>query len=280
MTRPDDRISANAVERALGIDDVVVEVLPAQKREMSSDFRLRFALLQWLWAASNIRRRDSTTRQTCSKFYSYAIPFQDTGLRIHYDHNSKVYSEVYILNGWNVGFDLNKGKTFGYSVGFTPSPKFSVFANYLGGPEQPDNNTNWRHLGDFQVFINPTTRFRTMTNIDVGYEKDALAGGANAKWAGVAEVLRYRLTERFDPSLRLEWYHDPDGFSTGVVQKNLVGFTATLDSFLGKGDNDKILVRPEIRYDHSDANFFSHDSTAGLTRKYQATVGINLVYYF
>ena len=213
-------------------------------------------------------------------FYTYAIPFQDTGLRIHYDHSSKVYSEVYILNGWNVGFDLNKGKTFGYSVGFTPSPKFSVFANYLGGPEQPDNNTNWRHLGDFQVFINPTTRFRTMTNIDVAYEKDALAGAANAKWAGVAEVLRYRVTERFDPSFRLEWYHDPDGFSTGVAQKNLVGFTATLDSFLGKGDNDKILVRPEIRYDHSDANFFSHDSTTGLTRKYQATIGINLVYYF
>jgi hypothetical protein len=215
-----------------------------------------------------------------SFFYTYAIPFQDTGMRIHYDHNDKVYSEVYILNGWNVGFDLNKGKTFGYSVGYTASPHFSVFANYLGGPEQLDNNANWRQLGDVQIFINPGPKFRTMTNIDLGYEKGALASGANTKWAGVAEVLRYRATERFDPSFRIEWYHDPDGFTTGVAQKNMVGFTATLDAFLGKGNNDKLLVRPEVRYDHSDANFFSHGTIAGLTRKYQATVGINLVYYF
>ena len=215
-----------------------------------------------------------------SFFYTYAIPFQDTGVRIHYDNSDKLYQEVYILNGWNVGFDLNKGKTFGYTVFYAPNPQFSVYANYLGGPEQIDNDSNWRHLGDFQVFINPTTKFRTMTNIDLGFEKGALASGADTKWAGVAEVLRYRVTERFDPSFRLEWYHDPDGFSTGVVQKNLVGFTATLDAFLGKGDNDKILVRPEFRYDHSDANFFSQGSIAGLTRKYQATVGINLIYYF
>ncbi len=215
-----------------------------------------------------------------SFFYTYAIPFQDTGMRIHYDHNDKVYSEVYILNGWNMGFDLNKGKTFGYSVGYTASPQFSVFANYLGGPEQPDNNTNWRQLGDFQIFVNPSPKFRTMTNIDVGYEKGALASGANTKWMGVAEVLRYRATERFDPSFRIEWYHDPDGFSTGVAQKNLVGFTATLDSFLGKGNNDKFLIRPELRYDRSDVNFFSHGNIPGLTRKYQATAGINLIYYF
>ncbi len=214
-----------------------------------------------------------------SFFYTYAIPFQDTGMRIHYDHNDKLYSEVYILNGWNVGFDLNKGKTFGYSVSYTPGPQFQVVANYLGGPEQPDNNTNWRHLGDFQIYVN-TPKLRTMTNIDVAQEKGALANGANTKWAGIAEVVRYRATERFDPSFRAEWFYDPDGFSTGVAQKKLVGFTATLDTFLGKGDNDKILVRPEFRYDHSEANFFSHGNIAGLTRKYQATAGINLIYYF
>jgi len=214
-----------------------------------------------------------------SFFYTYGIPFQDTGMRIHYDHNDMLYSEVYILNGWNVGFDLNKGKTFGYTVSYTPGPQFQIVANYLGGPEQPDNNTNWRHLGDFQIYFN-TPKLRTMTNIDLAQEKGALFNGANTKWAGITEVVRYRATERFDPSFRAEWYYDPDGFSTGVAQKKLIGFTATLDTFLGKGDNDKILVRPEFRYDHSDANFFSNSTTPGLTRKYQATVGINLIYYF
>src|SRR5712691_2318971 len=213
-----------------------------------------------------------------SFFYTYAIPFQDTGLRVHYDFNSKLYSEFYALNGWNVGFDINRGKTFGYTISYTPSPRFSVVGNWLGGPEQANNNSNWRHLGDFQIYINPTPRFRTMMNIDVAHEAKALSNGKDTRWDGVAEVFRYRVSERFDPSFRLEWYRDPDGFTTNVSQ-NLLGFTATLDYFLGTGANDKILLRPEFRYDHSTANFFSVGGTPGLTRKYQPTVGLDLVYY-
>ncbi len=222
-----------------------------------------------------------------SFFYTYGIPFQDSGLRVHYDFNSKLYSEVYVLNGWNVGFDINRGKTFGYTLSYTPSPRFSVVGNWLGGPEQADNDSNWRHLGDFQIYINPTPRFRTMTNIDVAHEAKAFscpvtgnpARLCDTNWDGVAEVLRYRVSERFDPSFRLEWYRDPDGFSTGVRQ-NLLGFTATLDYFLGKGEYAKILVRPEFRYDHSTAKFFSVGSIPGLTRQYQPTLGLDLVYFF
>lgn len=214
-----------------------------------------------------------------SFFYTYAIPFQDFGLRMHYDFNSKVYSEVYVLNPWNVGFTSNRGKTYGYTLSYTPSPKFSVVGNWLGGPQQPDNNGNWRHLGDFQIYINPTPRFRTMTNIDVATEAKALPNGKNTSWDGVAEVLRYRVGTRFDPSIRLEWYRDPDGFTT-LVPQNLLGFTATFDYFLGTGENDKILIRPEFRYDHSTAKFFSVRSTPGLTRKFQPTVGLDVIYYF
>lgn len=214
-----------------------------------------------------------------SFFYTYAIPFQDTGLRMHYDFSDKVYNEFYLLNGWNVGFDLNRGKTYGYTVGLAPSPHFSLFANWLGGPEQANNSSNWRHLGDFQINISPTPRFRTMTNIDIGHETAALVNGKDARWYGIAEMFRYRASERFDPSFRIEWYRDPDGFTTGVTQ-NIWGFTATFDTFLGKGENDKILVRPEFRYDRSNSNFFSVGGTPGLTRKYQPTVGLNLIYYF
>jgi len=222
-----------------------------------------------------------------SFFYTYGIPFQDYGLRMHYDFNSKVYSEVYVLNPWNVGFATNRGKTYGYTLSYTPSPKFSVVGNWLGGPQQPDNSGNWRHLGDFQIYINPTPRFRTMTNIDVAHEAKAFScpvtknptGVCDTNWDGVAEVLRYRVGARFDPSVRLEWYRDPDGFTT-LVPQNLLGFTATFDYFLGTGENDKILIRPEFRYDHSTAKFFSVRSTPGLTRKFQPTVGLDLVYYF
>lgn len=61
------------------------------------------------------------------------------------------------------------------------------------------------------------------------------------------------------------------------MPQNLVGFTATFYTFLGKGQYDKILIRPKFRYDHFNSNFFSHSGTPGLRRKYQATVGINVI---
>jgi len=218
-----------------------------------------------------------------SFFYTYGIPFQDTGLRVHYDFNDKLYTEAYVLNGWNVGFDINRGKTYGYTVSYTV-PKYAIVANWLGGPEQPNNSSNWRNLGDFQFYYNPTAKFRTMTNIDVAHEGQAIATGirehphANATWDGVAEVLRYRATTNFDPSFRFEWYRDPQGFTTGVPC-NMLGFTATFDYFLGSGPIGKILVRPEFRYDHMTAPFFTTEGVPGLTKKYQPTVGVDFVYY-
>jgi hypothetical protein len=118
-----------------------------------------------------------------------------------------------------------------------------------------------------------------MTNIDVAHETKALGTGADATWQGVAEVLRYRVNEHFDPSVRVEWYRDPQGFTTGTTQ-NLMGYTLTLDYFLLSHEESKILLRPEFRYDHSNADFFSVGRTPGLTRKSQPTVGIDFIYYF
>lgn len=213
-----------------------------------------------------------------SFFYTYAIPFQDYGMRTHYDWSDKAYTEFYLLNGWNAGFDVNRGKTYGVTLGYTYSPQFSFVANWLGGPEQIFDSENWRNLGDFQIYINPTPKFRTMLNIDAARETGALSDGGDASWVGLAEVLRYRVTDRFDPSLRFEWFRDRDGFATAVPQ-NLLGVTLTLDYFLGKGDYNKILIRPEFRWDHSNTHFFSRSSVARRL-SHQATVGLNLVYYF
>jgi hypothetical protein len=211
-------------------------------------------------------------------FYTYAIPFQDTGFRFHYDWSDKAYSEFYLVNGWNVTFDNNKGKTFSFSQGWTPNSKVSFVANWMGGPEQNDNSSNWRHLGDFQIYINPTSRWKTLTNIDVARETAALGPGKNAAWDGVMEMVRYQVTPRFSPAFRFEWYRDPQGFTTGVAQ-NLFGYTVTLDYKLGSGRWDRVLIRPEWRYDHSTANFFSRDSRFRDT-DHQQTLGVAFVYYF
>ena len=212
-------------------------------------------------------------------FYTYAIPFQDSGLRVNYTINPKVYVEGYLLNGWNVTSDNNTGKTVGVSIGLTPSSRLSIYANYLGGPEKNDTNDGVRHLGDVQVIFFPISSIQTMVNVDIGTDKDALGPGADANWSSITGYVRPNIGGRFFPTLRVEYYNDEDGFSTGVSQK-LWGTTFTADTRLGGADSfAKLLLRPEVRYDKSDAAFFSN-RTAFRSRDSQFTVGIGVVAYF
>ena len=217
-----------------------------------------------------------------SFFYTYAIPFQDTGIRLNYPWSDTFYTELYILNGWNVTVDNNKGKTVGPSIGWTPAPWISLYANYLVGPERNDNTRDDRHLVDMQLFLSPFDRWNFLINFDYGVDKNAVAGPpvADAQWYGVTGYARYKLSERFEPSLRLEYYNDPDGFTTGVAQ-NLRSVTLTLNTKvgLGKGSGSIILLRPEIRYDRSNAPFYTKDGNFRSTKN-QVTVGLGASWMF
>ncbi len=216
-------------------------------------------------------------------FYTYGIPFQDTGLRVHYDWSSTFYTELYVLNGWNVTVDNNSGKTFGPSIGWSPSPKFSFYLNYLVGPEQNNNNGNIRHLIDSQVYLNPIDPLNIGFNFDYGFEFNnpaaiAAGTGKNAEWWGLTGYLRYKVTDKVEPVIRAEYYRDADAFTTGVKQ-SLQGYTLTVNYKLGVSKWSALLVRPEIRYDKSSAPFFSDRSGFRQTNN-QTTLGIGLVYYW
>ncbi len=216
--------------------------------------------------------------------YSYAIPFQDTGVRINYPWSDKIYTELYVLRGWNVTTgDNNRGLTYGPSVGWTPTPWFNLFLNYLVGPEQRNDDKNLRHLVDAQVFFNtPIPKLNLLLYGDWALEENALnSGHKNAHWAGVAGVARYQVTDHLEPAVRLEYYNDQDGFTTGVNQK-LYGVTFTLNCKIPlpkKAKGVSLLIRPEYRFDKSSEGFFTrHNKFRSKTT--QHTVGIASYLYF
>jgi hypothetical protein len=89
--------------------------------------------------------------------FSYAQPYYHTGLRASYAASDKVGLGFYLVNGWNNSFDNNTGKSVGFSLTLTPSSKFQLIQNYLGGPENNASNSGWRHLYDgiLNATINP-----------------------------------------------------------------------------------------------------------------------------
>ena len=212
-------------------------------------------------------------------YYTYGIPFSDVGLRANYAFNSQIYGEAYLLNGWNVTTDNNNAKTIGLSLGWTPRADFSLYANYLGGPERNDNDHDWRHLGDFQVIYLPTAALQTMLNVDIGSDRNAVGKGQNATWAGGTVYARMNVDDRFFPTGRIEYYNDPQGFTTAVAQ-HVWSYTLTGDYKLGrKNDFAHLLLRPEVRYDRSNVPFFTNRDTFR-SDKQQLTAGFGLVAYF
>src|SRR5713226_762411 len=216
-----------------------------------------------------------------SFFYTYGIPFQDNGVRTNYAFSDSLYAELYVLNGWNVTTDNNAGKTWGPSIGWTATPWLAIFANYLTGPEKNDNTSDKRQLFDTQIVFGPfANRWNFMINYDDGKEPNASLGIPDANWSGVTGYARYKINDTFEPSFRIEKYRDPQGFTTGVAQ-TLKGYTLTLNTKVGqsKGSGSVLLLRPELRYDRSDANFYTQGSNFR-SSKSQTTVGLGLTWMF
>lgn len=225
-------------------------------------------------------------------FYSFAIPFQDTGLRVNYPWNDNFYTELYVLNGWNTTIDNDKQKSVGLSFGWTIGP-VSWYVNYLGGEESDTltapfgSRSTMRNLIDSQLFYS-IGALNLGLNFDWGKQKDIpgallaqpVTGNTDVSWSGYTFYARYKVTDRFEPSLRYELYNDPDGFTVGTVADTFNSVTLTLNYKLGSGPGSYILVRPEFRWDKADKNVSIFTDDKGKATDTQSTVGINFVYYF
>src|SRR6185369_10668790 len=147
--------------------------------------------------------------------FALAIPYFHFGTSAKYAFNSKFALTGYLVNGWNNSVDNNSGKTTGFTAAWTPSGKFTFIENYLVGPEQGDNNGNFRHLTDTVMIYNPTAKLSLMANYDYGH--DTLGGpGAGVWWSGIAGYIKYAPNDKWAFATRGEWFKDHDGFETGT----------------------------------------------------------------
>lgn len=218
-------------------------------------------------------------------FYSFGIPFQDTGLRANYAWTDTFYTELYIVNGWNTTIDNDKQKSIGPSFGWTIGP-VSWYVNYLAG-EESDTRTapigsrsTMRTLIDSQLYFT-WGALNLAANYDRGTQKDIPVGATfkNVDWSGYTFWARYKVTDDFEPSLRYEIYNDPDGFTVGTAATRFTAATVTLNYRLGQGASH-ILVRPEYRWDKANTAASIFKDKNGNDKDTQSTVGINFIYYF
>ena len=205
-----------------------------------------------------------------SLLFTLAEPYYHMGVRATYGFGDRLTLAGYLVNGWNDVVDNNTGKSVGVQVAFKPASSVSITETYMAGPEQPNDNTDWRQLSDTVVSLTATPHVSLAGSYDYG--RDA-AAGAPVSWQGVAAYLRFQPRAWFAVSPRLEYYDDKNGFTTGVAQK-LKELTLTAEL----KDKDGVILRIEYREDFSCVPFFLRAAAAPVHR--QPTVTVGLLYAF
>jgi hypothetical protein len=204
--------------------------------------------------------------------FALAIPYFHFGTSAKYAFNSKFALTGFLVNGWNNSIDNNSGKTTGFSAAWTPNSKFSLIQNYLVGPEQFNDNSNFRHLSDTVVSFSPNSKLSFLANYDYGH--DHLTGAPfSVHWSGIAGYIKYAPNDKWGFAGRGEYFSDNGGTQSGTPQK-LSEVTLTLQRMLAS----KLMTRLEFRRDMSDQNVFP-DHASGL-KDSQNTVTLGMVYAF
>ncbi len=233
--------------------------------------KARFGKFATYVGAEMIEARDNFNYSR-SFLFNFAIPFTHTGLMTGYTFSKVFTANLYLVNGWDVTNDNNKGKTFGASFVVTPIEPLSMNFGFLYGPEQEHRSSKYRFLFDWVGTFKATKNLTFAVNTDYASEEnDPLNGGRNSRWYGVAGYVKYEVTDWFSTTIRAEYFDDRKGVRTGIPQK-LKEITITPEFKITKN----LLVRPEYRHDWSNKNGFDSKNNI-LDKKSQDTIAIGMM---
>jgi hypothetical protein len=211
-----------------------------------------------------------------SLLFNYAIPLTHTGIKASYSPNARIGLMAMVVNGWDLALDNNASKSIGAQLMLKPADPVALYVNYIGGPENSDDNSSIRHVVDLigTVTVNPMLALGV--NADFGTEggTSAVTAGKDAKWSGFAGYAKISTSGPFSLGLRAETFKDEGGTRLGIGEARVNEFTITPSFKFGTN----FVVRPEFRYDTSDSEPFFDDK--GLAKKNQATVGINALWVY
>jgi hypothetical protein len=211
-----------------------------------------------------------------STLFLFGIPLWHTGLHLGYNLvPQKLSVSGYVYNGWNTVYEVNGDKTLGAQLKWTPSEALTWIYNYIGGPEQPLNNSDKTtvHESNFALTLSPVVSLAL--EAIYGHEANApLIDGSivNADWMGGYVASKFSLTPKYFISPRFEVYRDNSGANLGGPPQTLYSATLTQSYKVTEG----LETRLELR---ADASTYKQRfiSANGLSNN-QSTVTLGVIY--
>lgn len=210
---------------------------------------------------------------TRSILFGYAIPFTHTGLRANYTFNDTTTFIAGVNNGWDVFEDDNSQKTIELGLLAKPFEPLALSLVGYSGNEAGLEQDGTRNLIDIVATYTVNDNLSLVLNYDWASQENALVGGDDADWSGIAGYINYILNEQWRLALRGEYFDDEDGFRTGIEQE-WKEVTATL----AYSPIKNVELRGEIRRDWSDEDSFV--DTDGSADDSQYSIGLEAIYKF
>lgn len=273
--RTNDLVNGSSQDQGNYIEQAFISLKPAKAKGLELDFG-KFVTS----AGAEVIEAKDNWNYSRSLLFAWAIPYFHFGLRTSMPVSKTDTFGVQVVNGWN-NVTTNNG---GVTIGLTNSlvlPKFTWNANYYTGPSNANTQMGYRNLFDTTLLLTPNSKFNAYINYDYGQNRDAITivdgeptGDDNLNhWQGVAVAARGQLPGSSALAGRFDFFHDMNGFSTGVAQQ-LKEITATYEYKWAEG----LLSRIEYRHDWSDQAFF-HKGDSNLV-KAQSTLTAGFVAFF
>jgi hypothetical protein len=221
-----------------------------------------------------------------TNFYSHSYsfnygPFTHTGIWGTVRLTDTVNQSFGIVRGWDVFEDNNDKLSYmGQTLWTSCDKRHSAYVTGITGPEQPDNNVNYRTLicADYFGKFGCCNQYQVILEALYGYESNAPVpltanptGFEDSSWYGTNATFLYTLDPRVILGCRAEWYGDPNGTRTGF-ENNYYEFTAGVTFKPYKN----LRIRPEARFDYADQTPVYDD----LTKKRQCTAAVDLIWEF
>jgi hypothetical protein len=188
--------------------------------------------------------------------YVFAEDFTDTGVDVSWAGRTGWSARARVANGWDVVTDNNSAKTVFGRLGWADS-KHNVAIFGYSGVELPDS-VGGRRSGAELLAGATVGSWSLALQLDAGREESL-----DASWRAAGLWVRIPVRKELEFALRADALDDPDGARTSGALgmpvhdgQQLVSVTGTLGVRLVPG----ALIRPEVRWDHSDlAAFGGHD---------------------
>ena len=257
------------------IEQAFLSLKPAKAKGLEMDFG-KFVTS----AGAEVIESKDNWNYSRSLLFVNAIPYFHVGLRTSMPVSKTETVGLQVVNGWNNVTKTNGGVTIGLTSAYV-KPKYTWNLNYYTGPDNPNTEKGYRNLIDTTLLLTPTAKFNAYINYDYGQNRDAITGSGDSlsgdsllkHWQGVAFAARQQVTGTQALAVRYEYFNDPQGSQTGMVQ-DVQEFTATYEYKWAEG----LLGRLEYRRDWSDQNYF-HKGDFNMVDA-QSTVTAGFVAFF